>query len=180
MKDGCKAETPAVKVETPAPEPVKPEVNVVPPAPVAPVGCPSCTGASSDPIFTSVCDNPKKLSRLGTNPEFGNSHALSPEQFYEKLKKAHANNDVDKEFLDRVYRAMGYSGFADAKSEQFSAVTLPVGTTGRLGYSKAHKTGCYTLPDEEYHRKAFHIKAANGCDLHFMKTCGNHFFFCPN
>ena len=154
-------------------------VKTVVAAPIvaAPVGCPACA-SGSDPIFTSICDNPKKLSRLGTNPEFGNSHDLSPTQFYEKLKKAHANNDVDKEFLDRVFKAMGYTGFADAKADQFSAVVIPVGTSGRLGYSKAHKTGCYTLPDDEYHRKAFHIKAANGCDLHFMKTCGNHFFFC--
>jgi uncharacterized protein YegP (UPF0339 family) len=167
------------------PEVVTPAVTAVPvdtvkavaPVVAAPVGCPACA-SSTDPIFTSVCDNPKKLSRLGTNPEFGNSHALSPTQFYEKIKKAYGDNDVDKEFLDRIYKQMGYTGFADAKAEQFSAVVIPTGTSGKLGYSKLHKTGCYTLPDDEYHRKAFHIKAANGCDLHFMKTCGNHFFFC--
>jgi uncharacterized protein YegP (UPF0339 family) len=173
-KDGCN------KVEPVAP--IAPAVEVpavAAPVVVPPAGCPACSGSGIDDIFTSVCDNPKKLSRLGTNPEFGNSHALSPTEFYEKLKKAHANNDVDKVFLERVFKAMGYTGgFADAKAEQFSAVVLPVGTSGKLGYSKLHKTGCYTLPDEEYHRKAFHIKAANGCDLHFMKTCGNHFFFC--
>ena len=173
MGKGCNTTTaPAAvtvaPVVTPKAEPVAP----------IPAGCPACSGASTDPIFTSVCDNPKKLSRLGTNPEFGNSHDLSPEQFYAKLKKRHAANNVDKAFLDKVFTAMGYNGFADAKAEQFSAVTLPVGTSGRLGYSAAHKTGCYTLPDAEYHRLAFHIKAANGCDLHFMKTCGNHFFFC--
>jgi uncharacterized protein YegP (UPF0339 family) len=169
---GCNTETPVASTPVVVPvEPAKPAV-------VVPAVCPACA-TSNDPIFTSVCENPKKLSRLGTNPEFGNSHDLSPEQFYTKLKKAHGDNDVDKEFLDRVYKAMGYTGgFADAKPEQFSAVVLPVGSTGRLGYSKAHKTGCYTLPDDEYHRKAFHITAANGCDLHFMKTCGNHFFFC--
>jgi uncharacterized protein YegP (UPF0339 family) len=146
--------------------------------PAAPTGCAACA-SGTDAIFTSVCDNPKKLNRLGSNPEFGNSHALSASEFYAKLKKAHADNDVDKEFLDRVYKAMGYkNGFADAKADQFSAVVLPIGTSGKLGYSKLHKTGCYTLPDDEYHRKAFHITAANGCDLHFMKTCGNHFFFC--
>jgi uncharacterized protein YegP (UPF0339 family) len=153
-------------------------VRAVAPAPVAAPTCAACA-SSTDPIFTSVCDNPKKLSRLGTNPEFGNSHALSPVEFYDKLKKAHANNDVDKEFLDRIFKGMGYAGFADAKADMFSAVVLPEGTTGKLGYSKTHKTGCYTLPDDEYHRKAFHIKSANGCDFHFMKTCGNHFFFCP-
>ncbi len=142
-------------------------------------GCEACA-TGTDPIFTSVCENPKKLNRLGSNPEFGNSHALSPEGFYAKLKKAYANNEVDRVFLDRIYKAMGYTGFEQASADQFSAVTLPVGTTGKLGYSKEHKTGCYTLPDAEYHRLAFRIVAANGCDLHFMKTCGNHFFFRKN
>jgi hypothetical protein len=159
----------APKAATPAPEA----------APIPKAGCAACTG-STDPIFTSECVNPKKLNRLGSNPEFGNSHALSPEEFYNKLKKAHADNEVDREFLDRVYKGMGYKSFEDAKASQFSAVVLPVGTSGKLGYSKAHKTGCYTLPDEEYHRKAFRIESANGCTFHFMKTCGNHFFFCAN
>ena len=176
---GCNTTPAAPAAVTVAPvETPKVVEPVVPVVPVVPVGCAVCNGASTDAIFTSVCDNPKKLPRLGTNPEFGNSHDLSPEQFYAKLKKQYAANDVDKAFLDKVFTAMGYNGFADAKAEQFSAVTLPVGTSGRLGYSAAHKTGCYTLPDAEYHRLAFHIKAANGCDLHFMKTCGNHFFFC--
>jgi OmpA-OmpF porin, OOP family len=140
--------------------------------------CAACNGASTDPIFTSVCVNPKKLSHLGSNPEFGNSHGLTPAQFYAKLQKAYKANKVDKDFLDRIYKAMGYSSFADAKAEHFSAVVIPQGTSGKLGYSTQHKTGCYTLPDAEKDRMAFHIQAANGCDIHFMKTCGNHFFFC--
>jgi opacity protein-like surface antigen len=139
--------------------------------------CAACS-TGNDPIFTSVCNNPKKLSHLGSNPEFGNSHALTPEGFYNKLKNAYKTNKVDKAFLDRIYKAMGYSGFADARPEQFSAVIIPQGTSGKLGYSVLHKTGCYTLPDNEHDRMAFHITAANGCDIHFMKTCGNHFFFC--
>jgi uncharacterized protein YegP (UPF0339 family) len=188
LKDGCnKTEVAPATTSVDAPKATLPAVDTVKaeaPAPVvAPkaTGCSICAGgASDDAIFTSVCDNPKKLSRLGTNPEFGNSHALSPEGFYNKIKKAYADNEVDKVFLDKIYKSMGYEGFKDAKAEQFTAVVLPQGTSGRLGYSKAHKTGCYTLPDDEYHRKAFHIKSANGCDLHFMKTCGNHFFFCKN
>lgn len=152
------------------------------PAVVAPVvvSRPACSACdqSNDPIFTSVCLNPKKLSHLGSNPEFGNSHGLTADQFYEKLAKAYKNNKVDRVFLDRIYKAMGYSGFADARADQFSEVVLPVGSTGKLGYAKTHKTGCYTLPDNENDRQAFHIIAANGCDIHFMKTCGNHFFMC--
>jgi uncharacterized protein YegP (UPF0339 family) len=186
LKDGCnKTEVAPATTSVEAPKATLPAVDTVKAEAAAPVvapkaaGCTVCAGgASDDAIFTSVCDNPKKLSRLGTNPEFGNSHALSPEGFYNKIKKAYADNEVDKVFLDKVYKSMGYDGFKDAKADQFTAVVLPEGTSGRLGYSKAHKTGCYTLPDDEYHRKAFHIKSANGCDLHFMKTCGNHFFFC--
>ncbi len=140
--------------------------------------CAACNGSSNDPIFTSVCVNPKKLSHLGSNPEFGNSHGLTPEGFYNKLKKAYKNNNADKVFLDRIYKAMGYSSFADARPEHFSAVVIPQGTSGKLGYSVMHKTGCYTLPDNEHDRLAFRIQAANGCDIHFMKTCGNHFFYC--
>lgn len=155
------------KAETPAPTP--------PPVKAATCDCNNQT----DPVFKVNADGvAKKLSRLGTNPEFGDSHDLSPSGFYDKLAARHKSNSGDRAFLDRMYKAMGYSGFADAKPEQFSAVTLPVGSTGNLGYSKAHKTGYYTLPDAERDRMAFRIKAANGCDLHFMKTCGNHFFFC--
>ena len=175
---GCNKEVVAPSV-TSVPVVPPPPVETAP-VPVAVAACAACTASSDDAIFTSVCANPKKLSRLGTNPEFGNSHGLSPEAFYNKLKKAYSNNNVDKVFLDKIYKAMGYAGFADAKPAQFSAVTLPVGATGRLGYSKEHKTGCYTLPDDEHHRLAFRLESANGCHLHFMKTCGNHFFFCPN
>lgn len=164
----------------------EPKVEVVTTTPTTTVTTTTVTQSSScaacasgnDPIFTSVCNNPKKLSHLGSNPEFGNSHGLTPDGFYNKLKKAYKANKVDREFLDRIYKAMGYSGFVDARPEQFSAVVIPQGTSGKLGYSVLHKTGCYTLPDNEHDRMAFHITAANGCDLHFMKTCGNHFFYC--
>lgn len=140
--------------------------------------CIACTTGINDPIFKANCANPKKLSRLGTNPEFGNSHALTPAGFYQKLDKAYKRKKVDKVFLDRIYKAMGYTGWKDARPEHFSNVVLPVGTSGMLGYGTHHGTGCYTLPDNEYDRQAFHIVALNGCDFHFMKTCGNHFFFC--
>jgi hypothetical protein len=155
------------------------EVVVAPPPPVV-VTKPACAACETgtDPIFNSACVNPKKLPRLGSNPEFGNSHGLTATQFYEKLQKAYKNNKIDRVFLDRIYVAMGYSGFADARPEHFMEVILPIGSAGRLGYSKEHKTGCYILPDDEHDREAFHIQAANGCDLHFMKTCGNHFFMC--
>jgi hypothetical protein len=184
VRDGGLIVSPVKTTDNQPVNPINPSVNTTNAATTATATtqknapCSSCN-SSNDPIFSTVCNNPKKLSRLGTNPEFGNSHGLTPEGFYEKLKKAYANNKTDKVFLDRIYKAMGYASFADAKPEHFSEVILPMGATGKLGYSTLHKTGCYTLPDTERDRMAFHINAANGCHLHFMKTCGNHFFYCP-
>jgi hypothetical protein len=165
-----------------------PVADATTPAEVAPVvaataaatsGC-NCS-ASKDPLFNIDANaKPKSLWRLGSNPEFGNSHALSPEQFYQKLKTRAATNAMDKKFLNRIFKAMGYiNGFADAKASMFTAVELPKGTIGNIGYSKAHKTLLASLDvvnDKDL--KAFHIQSANGCDMHFMKTCGNHMFIC--
>ena len=123
----------------------------------------------------------KKLRRLGTNPEFGNSHSLDGAGFYNKLKQRHTASGTDKRFLDGIFKAMGYNnGFTDASAGLFTEVELPRNTKGNLGYGRKHGTGYYTLPDAIRDRQAFKIEAANGCHLHFMKTCGNHMFFCPN
>ena len=153
------------------------------PAPVAtpaPAAAPVCNCSGADPLFNlSGGGEPKSLRRLGTNPEFGNSHGLTPEQFFAKLQSRAKANEVDKRFLDRVYKGMGYpEGFAAAKAEQFSAVEVPVGTIGNMGYHTTHKTLYARLDAQGKDLLAFRIKAANGCDMHFMKTCGNHFFFC--
>jgi hypothetical protein len=157
----------------------KAEVPALPPAPKE-ATC-DCNN-STDPVFDlSGKGTPKSLTRLGTNPEFGDSHGLSPEEFYTKLEKRSKASGTDKRFLDRMFKAMGYKdGFSAAKPEMFSAVELAPGTVGNIGYSKAHKTLYARLDTEGKDLKAFRIKSANGCDLHFMKTCGNHFFFCPN
>jgi uncharacterized protein YegP (UPF0339 family) len=164
---------------TPAPTPVDTAKTAAKPAPApAPAATCNCND-QTDPVFKLGTGTPKSLSRLGTNPEFGNSHALSPTQFYEKLATRSKDNAVDKRFLDRMFKAMGYkNGFADAKPEMFSAVELAAGTVGNIGYSKQHKTLYARLDTQPNDLKAFRIKAANGCDLHFMKTCGNHMFFC--
>ncbi|MFN4254768.1 MAG: DUF1508 domain-containing protein [Saprospiraceae bacterium] len=161
----------------PATAPATAAQNPAPPPPAPTCSCDKLT----DPVFDLPSGRkPQSLPRLGTNPEFGNSHGLSPTEFYEKLKKRHAENAVDKRFLERMFRAMGYAnGFADARAEQFSAVEIAPGTVGNMGYSAAHKTVYASLDAAGKDLLAFRIKAANGCDLHFMKTCGNHFFFCP-
>ncbi len=157
-----------VPVPVPAPEPV-PE----------PLSC-NCTGSSNN-IFNIPSNGPTKvLTRLGTNPEFGNSHSLDAAGFYNKLKNAHSTNNRDKQFLDNLFKAMGYeNGFAGASASLFSEARVTRGTNGNMGYSNQHKTVYAKLNATGKDLEAFKIKAANGCDIHFMKTCGNHFFFCP-
>ncbi len=156
--------------------------NGCPPAPKRTVvtrpAC-NCSGNTNMVFNIPVNQTPRVLKRLGTNPEFGNSHSLDARGFYNKLKTAHATSKRDREFLDGIFRGMGYSSFADAQDYMFSSVTLPRGVTGNLGYSKAHKTLYATIdPTLPRDLEAFRIQAANGCDIHFMKTCGNHMFFC--
>lgn len=182
--DGCTNKPTAPVVPAPistAPiDTMKKEMAPAPAPEPEPVTASCNCAAQTDPVFRPNTGTPRSLTRLGTNPEFGNAHGLSPAEFYAKLQKQHKNNAVDRSFLDRVFKAMGYkNGFADAKAEQFSAVEIPAGTVGNMGYSTAHKTGYDRLDATGKDLLAFRIKAANGCDLHFMKTCGNHFFFCP-
>ena len=138
-----------------------------------------CTG-NANPIFNlPINKEGRVLTRLGTNPEFGNSHDLSTSQFYEKLKTAYSYSGQDKKFLDELFVGMGYAGFADATADLFSEAEIPFGANGNIGYSKAHKTIYATLNAKSAKDlMAFRIRSANGCDVHFMKTCGNHFFFC--
>ncbi|MEL6923181.1 MAG: YegP family protein, partial [Bacteroidota bacterium] len=190
----------APPVETPAapdPEPEEPEIDAnatadneaggeveetTPPPPPAPVAATCDCNSSNDPVFNLNKSNPKTLTRLGTNPEFGNSHSLSPAEFYQKLQSRYNTSGVDKRFLDRIFKEMGYSGgFGDANAGLFSNTTIPSGTVGNMGYGERHRTTYARLsPTSNRDLQAFKIEAANGCDLNFMKTCGNHFFFCPN
>ena len=120
------------------------------------------------------------LTRLGTNPEFGNAHDLTGPQFLGRLRNRYATEPADKKFLDELFTCMGYAnGFADATADIFSVVTLPNGKTGNMGYGANHGTTYSTLNAKDAKDlEAFKVEAANGCDVHFMKTCGNHFFFC--
>ncbi len=155
--------------------------NGCPPAPPPPAPSPVCNcSTNNNGVFNiPVGKTPKKLSRLGTNPEFGNSHGLDAAGFYNKLKSRHANDARDRKFLDDIFVGLGYSGFQEATPYIFSEVTLPRGITGNLGYSAAHKTLYATIdPTLPRDLEAFRIQGVNGCVMHFMKTCGNHMFFC--
>jgi len=169
---------------TPAPAPVDTAKVETVPVPVPepepqPLSC-NCTGSSNKIFNIPSNKTPRVLTRLGTNPEFGNSHNLDAAGFYNKLKNAHATNNVDKRFLNDLFKAMGYeNGFAGASANLFSETRLSRGTNGNMGSSKQHLSKYSKLNTSGKDLEAFKIKAANGCDIHFMKTCGNHFFFCP-
>ncbi len=150
-----------------------------PPPPPTPV-C-DCQGHENDIYNIPVDKKPRVLTKLGTNPEFGNSHSLDAYGFYNKLRARHNKSRRDRKFLDNLFRELGYNSFLDVGSEKFSEVEIPYGTTGNIGYSKQHKTLYVTLnAKSKRDLQAFKIKGnkGDGCDIHFMKTCGNHMFFC--
>jgi len=175
----AKIEAPAVTPPAPvvAPEPVPEPVEEVTPPPPPPVA--SCDCTSSNPVFNITGGYAKPITRLGTAPEFGNSHSLSPAEFFAKLQRRASNNASDRSFLNGIAKGMGYANFSELDAGKFSNVTLDRGTVGNMGSTAAHKTTYRTLNTSGQDLKAFRIEAANGCHLHFMKTCGNHFFFCP-
>ena len=137
-------------------------------------------GESSVAIFNVPTSKaPKQMSRLGTLPEFGNSHGLSSDEFFNKLNARYNSNATDKAYLNYLFKSMGYSnGWADAQSYMFSEETLPVGTTGMLGLGEQHHFEYSILPTNEKDREAFRIQSANGSVVHFMKTCGNYMYAC--
>ncbi len=172
----------------PMPEPVEPVVETVPePVVIAekpmpkPIEAISYCGPSNVSIF-NVADNsaPKNVTRLGTYPEFGDSHGLTPAQFYDKLNLRYQTNDFDRKYLDYLFRSMGYSqGFADAKAAYFSDDTLVRGSKGLLGYGPFHGLEYSQLNvASDRDLRAFRIQAANGSSVYFMKTCGNYMYVC--
>ena len=121
----------------------------------------------------------KSLSRLGTMPEFGDSHGLSSSQFYAKLQQRYSSNAGDRAYLNYLFKSMGYSGgFRDANEFMFTEETLPIGTRGILGLGEQHHFGYYVLNTSDRDREAFRIQGANGTVVHFMKTCGNYMYAC--
>jgi uncharacterized repeat protein (TIGR01451 family) len=135
---------------------------------------------SSVAIFDVPIDmTPKTIARLGTMPEFGESHGLTPLQFYDKLNARYYDNAVDQTYLDYLFKSMGYAnGWADAQPYMFSDDVLPVGTSGLMGFGKQHHLQYSILPAIEADREAFRIQSVNGTVVHFMKTCGNYMYAC--
>jgi|GEM_PF-2457985 len=137
-------------------------------------------GPSNVAIFNvPVNTTPKQMPRLGTLPEFGDSHGLSSSQFFDKLSTRYASNATDRAYLNYLFKSMGYAGgFKDANASMISETVLPVGTSGLLGLGEQHHYNYSVLPSNDRDRQAFLIQSANGSVIHFMKTCGNYFYAC--
>ncbi len=138
--------------------------------------------ALTHPVF-KIPDGepPKNTTRLGLDPEYGNSHGLTPAQFYNKLKTNYDGSAKERQFLDGIFKQMGYeNGFKDASASLFREVTIPRGINANLGGNKKHKTYYRKMMTNGKDREAFKITAANYCDMYFMKTCGNHMYYNEN
>ncbi len=155
-------------------------VPVVAPAPVVVKTC-DCD-ALTHPIFKIPNEEPPKTTTvLGRAPEYGDSHALSPAQFYNKIKAKYEESAMERRFLDGIFKQMGYeNGFKDATADLFSNEVIPRGINANLGGTVSHKTYYRKMMTNEKDRQAFRIKAANYCDMFFMKTCGNHMYYNHN
>lgn len=140
-----------------------------------------CACNSIDMLALPVAETPKQISALGSRPEFGNSHNLDAAGFYNKLKKRYDVSPRDAAYLDKVFQSIGYSGFADASAYSFEETTIPNGMVGNMGYTKRHRIQYVQLnARNDRDLQAFRVSSPTGCTIHFMKTCGNLFFFCTN
>ena len=161
---------------------------VLPKPPPPPVPACACQGnpIESFNLPLAIPVSLKPINRLGSRPQFGNSHGLSASEFYNKLKTRHASSTADAKFLDEVFQGMGYSGFNDPLVSEyiFSETVLSPGISGNMGYTKRHRIKYVRLNTTGKDLEAFRInangKALNSCHVHFMKTCGNFFFFCAS
>ena len=140
----------------------------------------SCSGSNS-PVYKFTRNaSPKVLHRLGTNPEFGSLHGMSAAEVLEKFRAVAKNNKRTRDFLNQAFEGIGFTSFDQVGVESMSEVDLPRGIVGNIGFSKEHLTSYVQLDNEAKDLMAFKFSGPNGCSLHFMKTCGNHFFFCEN
>ena len=144
-------------------------------------GALNACGSSDISIFNvPTFETPVAVSRLGTYPEFGDSHGLSPAQFFAKLESKYYGLEQDRQYLDYLFKSMGYAGgFKDADASVVSDVSLPYGTAGLLGLGVQHHFDYNQLNvTDKRDLEAFRLESKNGQVVHFMKTCGNYFYGC--
>ena len=182
--DGSFAKLSSACPVQPAPEPEPaPEVTVTPepaPEPIQAVmgSIDRMCGPSSVTLFDVPNYTPKSVAYLGSNPQFGDSHSLTPNQFYNKLADRASFAGSDRAFLNYMARSLGYGSFRDMDASMFSNDTLSRGEKGMLGFGSDHALQYSVLNTEARDLEAFRVRAANGQDVHFMKSCGNFMYVC--
>ena len=163
----------------PEPAPTPPPVEAAPLSTPIAKGLTCACGSSPSLLFDIPSTAPKNVSYLGSNPQFGDSHALSPAEFYDKLQSRYNRSAYDASYLNYTFKALGYAGgFADVDASAFSHDTLPKGAEGILGYGPRHILQHSKLNVSPRDLEAFRVTSKNGCDIHFMKTCGNYMYAC--
>lgn len=136
-------------------------------------------GPSPNALFNVNNMTPVSVDRLGTNPQFGNSLAYTPREFFQRLQVRYQTNPQDRSFLDLTARSLGYTAFSDMNASMFTNDTLANGTSGLLGMGASHSLQFSTLNvSDPTHLEAFKVRSANGTDVHFMKRCGNYMYVC--
>ena len=136
-------------------------------------------GPSSQVLFNVASSSPRNITFLGSNPQFGNSLSLTPDEFYRKLSATYQVGGRDRAFLNLLARSLGYNSFRSMDTSMFSNDTLPNGTAGLLGFGTSHALQFSALNvTDPTHLEAFKVRSANGTDVHFMKRCGNYMYVC--
>jgi hypothetical protein len=135
--------------------------------------------SSSNVLFDVNTSTPVSVGRLGTNPQFGNSLAYTPDEFFRRLQVKYRTSPRDKSFLDLLAKSLGHGEFANMNASMFSDDTLAQGSSGLLGFGAQHALQFSTLNlRDQTHLEAFKVQSANGTDIHFMKRCGNYMYVC--
>ena len=172
---GCDADI------SPPPPPMEaiagPVKKIVPPPPPMPA-C-RCAGLDERLFIFPTTTPPKVLTRLGTNPQFGYVRHLRKGDFLELLKDRYKASTRDRQFLNNICKPLGFSnGLSDVMSENLASVRLASGTIGNIGAGKSHRIVYAKLDVTGRDVEAFRLTGPNACSIHFMKTCGNVFYYC--
>jgi len=187
--DGSEAKALSSCPVEPAPEPVVEPEPEPEPQPVTSYAEPTSAasvsnvsrlcGPSTNVLFDVPNQTPKTIGYLGSNPQYGNSHGLSPSQFHDKLVAAHRTGGMDQAFLNLMARSLGYSHFQDMSASDFTEETLANGSKGLLGVSRSHMLQYSKIQtNDPSHLEAFRVRSLNGTDVHIMKSCGNYMYVC--
>ena len=169
----------------PAPAPVRSRATTTPAQAVRgglrytdTAGTCACATGSGNLFETDGAQRAVIVTRLGTNPEFGNARGLTAQGFYDRLNARYASSAYDREYLDYLARSIGYAGWTFMDASMFSEASVPSGVRAMLGYGEQHALQYSQLDLGVEDADSFRVRAANGCDVHFMKTCGNYAFVC--